>query len=66
VGERLRQCRLADAAGANDGHKLVQLDKGAQRQQILGAVGALPRVERVIDEMQIGTSGKPPYRLPPK
>ena len=42
----------------------VRTDK--QRQQILGAVGALPRVERVIDEMQIGTSGKPPYRLPPK
>ena len=37
VGERLRQRRLADAAAADDGHKLVQLDKGAQRQQILGA-----------------------------
>jgi len=37
-----------------------------QRQQIIGAVGALPRVERVVDEMQVGTSGKPPYKLPPK
>jgi len=36
-----------------------------QKQQIIGAVGALPRVERVLDEMQVGTKGKPPYRLPP-
>jgi hypothetical protein len=38
----------------------------AQKQQIIGAVAALPRVERVIDELQVGTSGKPPYRLPPR
>jgi osmotically-inducible protein OsmY len=38
----------------------------AQRKQILGAVGALPRVERVVDELMIGTSAKPPYKLPPK
>ena len=37
-----------------------------QREQMIGAVGALPRVERVVDELLIGTSGKPPYRLPPK
>jgi len=36
-----------------------------QKQQIIGAVGALPRVERVLDEMQVGTKGKPPYHLPP-
>jgi hypothetical protein len=36
-----------------------------QREQMIGAVGALPRVERVIDELQVGTSGKPPYKLPP-
>jgi hypothetical protein len=34
-----------------------------QRQQIVGAVAALPRVERVIDEMQVGTGGKPPYKV---
>jgi hypothetical protein len=34
-----------------------------QRQQMLGAVGALPRVERVIDELQLGTRGKPPYKV---
>jgi hypothetical protein len=38
----------------------------AQRKQILGAVGALPRVERVVDELMVGTSGKPPYKVPPK
>jgi hypothetical protein len=37
-----------------------------QRQQMIGAVAALPRVDRVLDEMQIGTSGKPPYQLPPR
>ena len=37
-----------------------------QRQQLLGAVGALPRVERVIDELQVGVGGKPPYKLPPR
>jgi hypothetical protein len=37
-----------------------------QRQQIIGAVGALPRVERVIDEMQLGVVGKPPYKVAPK
>jgi hypothetical protein len=36
-----------------------------QKQEIIGAVTALPRVERVLDEMQVGTKGKPPYRLPP-
>ena len=36
-----------------------------QKQQIIGAIGALPRVERVLNEMQVGTKGKPPYRLPP-
>jgi hypothetical protein len=36
-----------------------------QREQIVGAVGALPRVERVIDEIMVGTNGKPPYTLPP-
>jgi hypothetical protein len=38
----------------------------AQKQQMLGAVGALPRVERVIDELQLGTGGKPPYRRAPR
>jgi hypothetical protein len=37
-----------------------------QREQLIGAIGALPRVERVIDELQVGTSGKPPYKSPPR
>lgn len=37
-----------------------------QKQQMLGAVGALPRVERVVDELQVGTGGKPPYRRAPR
>lgn len=37
-----------------------------QHDQMIGAVGALPRVDRVIDELQIGTGGKPPYKLPPR
>lgn len=34
-----------------------------QRKMIIGAVAALPRVERVIDELQVGTGGKPPYKV---
>jgi len=37
-----------------------------QHDQLMGAVGALPRVDRVIDEMMVGTKGKPPYPLPPR
>jgi hypothetical protein len=37
-----------------------------QREQMLGAVGALPRVERVVDELQLGVRAKPPYKVAPK
>jgi hypothetical protein len=33
---------------------------------MIGAVGALPRVERVVDELQLGVRGKPPYKVAPK
>jgi hypothetical protein len=32
-----------------------------EHDQAVGAVGALPCVERVIDELMVGTRGKPPY-----
>lgn len=34
-----------------------------QRREMIGAVGALPRVERVVDELLLGTRGKPPYEV---
>jgi len=37
-----------------------------QRREMIGAVAALPRVERVIDELQVGTGGKPPYKVAPR